>query len=47
MKFIKLKLFAFSKSNFDVTKFTLKSIWQNERSGLVVHQVCFLALFKC
>ena len=35
MKFIKLKpLFTFRKPNLDVTKFTSKSIRQNERSGL-------------
>ena len=34
MKFIKLKSFTFSKPNLDVTKYTSKSIRQNERSGL-------------
>ena len=34
MKFIKLKPFTFSKPNLDVTKYTIKSIRQNERSGL-------------
>ena len=34
MKFIKLKPFTFSKSNLDVTKYTIKCIRQNERSGL-------------
>ena len=34
MKFIKLKSFTFSKPNLDVTKYTSKSIRQNEISGL-------------
>ena len=34
MKFIKLKPFTFSKPNLDVTKYTIKSIRQNKRSGL-------------
>ena len=34
IKFIKLKLFTFSKPNLDATKYTFKSIRQNERSGL-------------
>ena len=34
IKFMKLKPFAFSKPNLDVTKYTIKSIRQNERSGL-------------
>ena len=33
-KLIKLKSFTFSKPNLDVTKYTSKSIRQNERSGL-------------
>ena len=49
MKFIKLKSFTFSKPNLDVTKYTSKSIRQNEKSGLsVLHPVCnyFLTLFE-
>ena len=34
MKFIKLKPVTFSKPNLDVTKDTMKTIWQNERSSL-------------
>ena len=34
IKFMKLKPFTFSKPNLDVTKYTIKSIRQNERSGL-------------
>ena len=34
MKFIKLKPFAVSKPNLDVTKYTSKSIQQSKRSGL-------------
>ena len=33
-KFIKLKPFTFDKPNLDATKYTIKSIRQNERSGL-------------
>ena len=33
-KFIKLKSFTFSKPDLDVTKYTSKSIRQNEISGL-------------
>ena len=49
MRFIKLEPFTFSKPNSNVTKYTIKTIRENERSGLlVVHPVCkyFLALFK-
>ena len=47
MKFIKLKSFTFSKHNLDVTKYTSKGIWQNERSGLqVVHPVVFSRIFQ-
>ena len=34
IKFIKLKPFIFSKPNLDATKYTIKSIRQNQRSGL-------------
>ena len=34
IKLIKLKPSTFSKQNLDVTKYTIKSIRQNERSGL-------------
>ena len=34
MKFIKLKPFTFSKPNLDATKYTIKSIGQNGRSGM-------------
>ena len=34
MKFIKLKPVTFSKPNLDVTKYTIKTTWQNERSSL-------------
>ena len=41
MKFMKLKPFTFSKPNLDVTKYTIKKLRQNGRSGpLVVHPVC-------
>ena len=33
MKFIKLKQFTFSKPNLDATKYKIKSIGQNGRSG--------------
>ena len=34
IKFIKLKPFTFSKPNLDATKYTIRSIGQNGRSGL-------------
>ena len=41
IKFIKLKPFTFSKPNLDVTKYKIKKIWHNGRSGLlVVHPIC-------